>query len=128
MFKNLEIFRIAQASAMHAGARQSVIAQNMANADTPGYAAKDIPAFQAHIHSKENGFAPKATRGSHMHGNAAQRSFEVITRQDAATDPNGNSVSVETEMLHAVDVKRQHDRAIAVYKSAMTVLRTSLGR
>ncbi|WP_317056382.1 FlgB family protein [Roseovarius rhodophyticola] len=128
MFKNVEIFRIAQASAMHAGARQSVIAQNMANADTPGYAANDIPAFQTHVRSGEGEFALKATRGSHIHGNTTPMSFDVVKRSGALTDPNGNSVSVETEMLHAVDVKRQHDRAIAVYKSAMTMLRTSLGR
>ncbi len=128
MFKNLEIFRTAQASAMHAGARQSVIAQNMANADTPGYAAKDIPAFQTHVRSGEPEFAFKATRGSHMHGNMAPMSFVAVKRSGVSTDPNGNGVSVETEMLHAVDVKRQHDRAIAVYKSAMTMLRTSLGR
>jgi len=31
-------------------------------------------------------------------------------------------------MLRAVDVKRQHDRALAIYKSSLTVLRTAIGR
>ncbi|WP_338549686.1 FlgB family protein [Roseovarius phycicola] len=128
MFKNLEIFRMAQGSAVHAGARQSLIAQNMANADTPGYAAKDIAAFDVHFADRGAGFSPTATRETHLHGVPANQSFDVITRSGVSTDPNGNGVSVETEMLHAVDVKRQHDRAIAIYKSAMTVLRASLGR
>ena len=31
-------------------------------------------------------------------------------------------------MLKAVDVMRQHDRALAIYKSSLNILRTSLGR
>jgi flagellar basal-body rod protein FlgB len=42
--------------------------------------------------------------------------------------PNGNSVSLETEMVKAVEVKRQHDQALAIYKSSMNVLRASIGR
>jgi flagellar basal-body rod protein FlgB len=44
------------------------------------------------------------------------------------TDPNGNSVSVEQEILRSVDAKRQHDRAIAIYRSSLKILRSSLGR
>lgn len=128
MFKNLEIFRTAQASAVHAGARQALISQNMANSDTPGYVAKDIAAFHTFVDNETEGFATKATRSSHLHGAATPARFEAKARPGAPSDPNGNTVSVESEMLHAVEAKRQHDRAVAVYKSAMTVLRTALGR
>ena len=47
MFENLQIFRMAHAMAAHAGARQTVVARNMANADTPGYTAQDIAPFEA---------------------------------------------------------------------------------
>ena len=43
-------------------------------------------------------------------------------------DPNGNSVSLETEMMHGVDAKRQHDRAMAIYQSSMTILRSTFSR
>ena len=46
MFEKLELTRMAQALAAHAGARMAVIAQNVANADTPGYKAKDLPDFR----------------------------------------------------------------------------------
>ena len=45
MFQGLNVFKIAHAMATHAGQRQAVIAQNVANADTPGYAAQDIQPF-----------------------------------------------------------------------------------
>jgi flagellar basal-body rod protein FlgB len=45
MFEKLELTRMAQALAAQSGARMAVIAENVANADTPGYKAKDMPAF-----------------------------------------------------------------------------------
>ena len=45
MFSKLTVFQTAHAMAVHAGARQALIAQNVANADTPGYRAKDLPSF-----------------------------------------------------------------------------------
>lgn len=128
LYKNLEIFRTASAVAQHAGARQTVIAQNMANADTPSYAAKDIEPFNIALGQGTSAFSPKATRTAHLHGASGPQNYTAITRADSVTDPNGNSVSVETEMLHAVDVKRQHDRALAIYKSALSVMRTAIGR
>lgn len=125
MFEKLEIFRMAHAMAVHAGARQSVVAQNMANADTPDYAARDIKPFQAVLDADQAGFGLRATRASHLHGRQQSLQFEAFETRDSIEDPNGNSVSLEEEMLKAVDVKRQHDKALAIYKSSMTVLRAA---
>lgn len=126
MFEKLEIFRLSQAMARHAGARQAVIAQNMANADTPGYAAREIAPFQAVLESNNGGFSPRTTRQSHLNVPAHPFPVDARERTLAEADPNGNSVSVETEMMHAVDVKRQHDRALAIYKSALGIMRAAV--
>ena len=42
MFEKLELTRMAQSLAAQSGARMAVIAENVANADTPGYKAKDV--------------------------------------------------------------------------------------
>ena len=128
MFENLDIFRMAHAMATHAGKRQSMIAQNMANADTPGYAARDIPSFQAVIDTDSGNYTLRATRLSHLNAPVAGMPLDAHTRADTVADPNGNSVSIETEMMHAVDVKRQHDRALAIYKSSLGVLRAAVSR
>ncbi|MEO3413231.1 FlgB family protein [Roseovarius sp. CAU 1744] len=128
MFEKLEIFRMAHAMATHAGARQSVVAQNMANADTPGYAARDVRPFKDIVESGDAGFAPRATRPGHLNRTTAPFDIEISERRDAEADPNGNSVSLESEMMTAVEVKRQHDRALAIYKSSLTVLRSAIGR
>ncbi|SEL54143.1 flagellar basal-body rod protein FlgB [Roseovarius azorensis] len=129
MFEKLEIFRMAQAMAMHAGARQSVVAQNMANADTPGYRARDIAPFASFYQSRGGGASGAyVTRPGHLLGQGQQPGFAVTDDPSAVADPNGNSVSLEFEMLKAVDVKRQHDQALAIYRSSLDVLRLAIGR
>lgn len=128
MFQNLSIFKMAHAMATHAGTRQAVVAQNVANADTPGYAARDITPFHDLVSSGPRVAGQVATRDGHLHGQMSGAQADVFNRDGALSDPNGNSVSLELEMLHSVATKRQHDRALAIYKSSMTILRTSLGK
>jgi flagellar basal-body rod protein FlgB len=126
MFSNLNVFQTASAMAAHAGERQSVIAQNIANADTPGYRSKDIPDF-VNVLRRTSG-AMKATRAGHVRPDGPEVRARIDRDADAPADPNRNTVSLEIEMMKSVDVKRQHDRALAIYRSAMNVLRASISR
>jgi len=128
MFADLNVFKTAQAMAVHAGQRQAIVAQNVANADTPGYKARDIVPFRQLVTTESSSSGMHASRASHLNG-ASDRGFswETITPA-SSSDPNGNSVSIEREILRAVEIKRQHDRAIAIYKSSLSILRTSIGR
>lgn len=128
MHQNLTLFKMAHALASHAGTRQAVISQNIANADTPGYRPLDVTPFRDLVRGPDDsGFL--ATRPRHL--NAGDTMATPAIRVAAATgqtSPNGNAVSLEEQMLNAVEVKRQHDRALAIYKSSLGILRTSLGR
>ena len=42
--------------------------------------------------------------------------------------PVGNTVSLETEMMKAVEVRHDHEMALSVYQTSLGILRTSLGR
>lgn len=127
MFKSLDVFKTAHAMGKHAAARQAVVAQNMANADTPGYQARDIQPFKD-LYQKDGGAGTmRATRAGH-HGSSLTSAGIAPGLSTAEVSPNGNSVSIEEEMLKAVDIKRQHDRSVAIYKSAMTVLRATISR
>ncbi|SEO07199.1 flagellar basal-body rod protein FlgB [Salinihabitans flavidus] len=128
MFKSLEIFKVSHAMARHAATRQSVIARNMANADTPSYAAKDVSAFKEIVDERRDTTGLQATRAKHLHGTTQPRPLAVVQAANIGDSPNGNGVSLEEEMMKSVDTKRQHDRAIAIYKSSLGVLRTTLGR
>jgi flagellar basal-body rod protein FlgB len=127
MFGKLEVTRMAQALAAHAGARQGVIAQNIAHADTPGYRARDLTPFEDTYRSGNRPDTLLATRPGHIRAEAA--AAEAVVRQmPGAASPNGNSVSLETEMVKAVDVKQQHDMALSIYRSVSEIIRASLGR
>ena len=128
MLDRIELFRVAAAMAAHAGTRQAVVAQNIANADTPGYQASDVVPFAELMKQESAGFDARATRVGHLIGTPSAARPEIVEADGAMANPNGNNVALEDEMLKAVDVKRQHDRALAIYRSGLTVLRTSLGR
>ncbi len=129
MFENLEVFRMAGAMAETAARRQAVIAQNIANADTPGYKARDIAPFSETYRSLQGSTPMQATRHGHFaqQAPASVAEFALIT-SNGNESPNGNSVSLEAEMVKSAEVRHQHETALAIYKSALGILRTSLGR
>jgi flagellar basal-body rod protein FlgB len=127
MDTKLSLLRLASDLAAHATARQSVIAENIAHADTPGYRARDIPGF-AEAMNEPTGFAPRATRPGHT-AFADQPRFEP--REETALGaetPNGNSVSLEDQMVRAAELRNSHEMALGVYRKTMDVLRTGIGK
>jgi flagellar basal-body rod protein FlgB len=128
MYQNLDLFRIAGDMARHAALRQTVVATNIANADTPGYRAQRIGAF-AETFRDGPALSLRATRPGHLTAPAAAAAARTVAAP-ARTEPspNGNTVSIETELLAGVEAQREHSRALAIYRHALTVIRTSLGR
>ncbi|WP_407493732.1 FlgB family protein [Pseudooceanicola sp. MF1-13] len=128
MFTSLDLFRTAHAMASHAGKRQAVIASNIANADTPGYRAKTVAAF-TDVYQGGGPTGMRASRSGHLNATSGSaRNIIPFTDTTAEVSPNGNSVSLEEEMLKGVEAQRQHQRAITIYRSGLTILRTSIGR
>ena len=126
MFQSLDIFKSSAEMARHAGARQAITAANMANADTPGYRAMQMAPF-AEIHQNQTPASLRATRHNHVQSSPAGMAVEA-TQSDAEPAPNGNSVSLEQEMINAVEIQREHSRALAIYKHSLDILRMSVGR
>ena len=128
MFEKLTIFGMAHGLAAHAAARQSQIAQNVANADTPQYRARDVVPFAevAKISPDQAGMRATRTQHGDFDNTSAQR-FELRLTDDQAS-PNGNNVSIENEMLRGTAVRQQHDLALSIYSSSLNIIRTSLGR
>ncbi|WP_371170477.1 FlgB family protein [Aliiroseovarius sp. 2305UL8-7] len=129
MFEKLNIFSKAAGLAQHAALRQSVIAQNVANADTPGYRAQDVKPF-ADVFQPGEAAHMRHTRAGHLDLGVAttpdDRPHTVY--RPGAMSPNGNSVTLEAEMMASAEAKRDHDLALAVYKTSLGVMRSALGR
>ena len=122
---NLSILNLASALAAHASARQEVISENVAHADTPGYRARDIADF-ADILDAGPAFSARMTRPGHIPF-GDPRGFEPLERAAfGAETPNGNSVSLEDQMLRGAAVRQEHDLAIGVYSKALDILRATV--
>lgn len=115
------------------GERQRVIAQNVANADTPGYAPRDLKAFkfEAQLESQQLGLSmqPAQTSAGHMPGagvrrpGAAAGAFKTVKGVDTETTLDGNSVVLEDQMIKMSEARMQYDAAIGFYQKSMALLR-----
>ncbi|TPE52493.1 FlgB family protein [Amaricoccus solimangrovi] len=126
---NLNVLRLASGLASHAGRRQALIAENVANADTPGFRARDLPGFGALLDQSAPPFTAKTTRAGHIPF-GADAILGAEPRPDAvegADAPNGNSVSIEDQMMRAADARQSHDLALGVYSKSLDILRAALG-
>lgn len=126
MFDRIETLRMASSMTAHATERQKLIAQNVANADTPGFRARDLARFSETYRS---GVAVemRATRPTHVTGvswGGAGRPKDLASEPA----PNGNTVSLEDEMIRIAQAKREFDLSLAVTRSSLSMIRTSLGR
>lgn len=124
--ENITLLELASAMARHGAARHNLIAQNVANADTPGYRARDVQEFSAMVNE---GFTARATRPEHFgtpsSGGAVAPEIKTLELPES---PNGNSVNLEDQALRAVEAQGQHALALTVYSKAMDILRIGLGR
>ncbi len=104
--------------------RQSAIAGNVANANTPGYKAVDTAAFESALNSARLNMA--ATNAGHM--SSSERGSPVTdVSEDGAWEivHSGNSVSLEQEMVKAGEVHRSFAMNSGVLKAFHRMLMAS---
>lgn len=85
-------------------ARQSIVAQNIANADTPGYKARDVLPFAAVM--ERQAFEMAGADPRHMRPSQAETLAGAVRPADSwETTHSGNSVTPELEMIKAGQVR-----------------------
>lgn len=94
--------------------RQRVIADNIANVETPGFTARRV-SFEESLRVAVAGAAP--------------RTAEVaVLDSGAAANPNGNNVQLDDETLALVDTGLQYQLMVEAMNAKFGLLRTALGR
>lgn len=125
----LSVLKLAGQLAAHSSARQKVIAENVAHADTPGYRARDLADFASTVERGGDAFASRTTRAGHIDFAAEAGGFEFREATAfGAENPNGNTVSLEDQMMRAADTRASHQLALGVYGKTLDILRSGLGR
>jgi flagellar basal-body rod protein FlgB len=111
-------------------ARQSVLAENVSNADTPNYVAHDMKPmdFENMVRGQNSGTSLFTTNARHIEiGAAGTAPFEEEEATGEGGTPSGNVVSIEQEMIKLSDTQIQYQTATNLYQKAVNMFRTALG-
>jgi flagellar basal-body rod protein FlgB len=107
--------------------RQTVLAENVANADTPGYRARDLapPNFERMLQSASVTLV--TTNPAHIAvGGGTQFAEDKDPRYEAR--PRGNTVSHEDEMLKLAGNQMDYDAAASVYSHSLAMIKAAFGK
>jgi len=132
-YSSIPLFNIMKTKLDYLSRRQGVLAQNIANADTPGYKARDIsaPDFKKMLHSHggaSGGLRPMATHPGHMVSGGAGGGFKTIKRETTAElNPNGNNVAIEDEIAQAGQNQAEYQKALNLYCKTISLFKTAIG-
>ncbi|HWT98322.1 MAG TPA: flagellar basal body rod protein FlgB [Rhizomicrobium sp.] len=109
--------------------RQDVLSQNVANADTPRYVARDLkPLDFDRMVGASAGTKMMTTNARHIAISSLRGGkFEDHETPDQESDPNGNAVSLEVEMIKVADTQAQYQAAANLYAKAVTMMKTAIG-
>jgi flagellar basal-body rod protein FlgB len=110
--------------------RQRVLSENVANAETPGYRARDIKAPEFTL--PENGtVAPvrlTATQPGHIGFNQNARLSDPENKQSHEITPEGNAVVLEEEVMRVAQNVMDYQQVSQLYTKGLGMMKMALGR
>lgn len=111
--------------------RQRVLAQNIANADTPGYKPRDLQdmSFKDLLRKGQPSPGVRTTQPGHI-AVEARGSGSIKERDDEVdqTTPTGNAVNLEEQMMKSALNQADYELTLNLYRKQIGMLRTALGR
>ena len=114
--------------------RQNVIAQNLANSETPGYKAREVsePSFAGLVSSGSISVAkPQVQLTEAMKGLGAIQpagSGVVFDKDITETKPDGNNVTLEDQLLKMGQVQADFTAMTNLYRKQISMMKTALGK
>lgn len=114
--------------------RQSLIAQNVANADTPGYRPRDLvdvnfaDMLQAQTQNNVRPVHVAGTDETHITSNGEQGDVKARrTREPYEVAPAGNSVIIEEQLVNAGQNAMDYNLMLNVMQKQVGMFRVALG-
>jgi flagellar basal-body rod protein FlgB len=121
----VQLFELASQQARWLSARHVAVAENIANANTPGYKAADVPPFES-VFDATN-LKMTATNAAHI--GVDPLAPEAVPSKESPSwevTHSGNSVSLEQELLKSNEVGTANALNRAIVKVFNQMLMTSL--
>jgi flagellar basal-body rod protein FlgB len=112
--------------------RQKLLSENVANADTPRFTARDLaaPDFDRLLSSPAAGVALARTDASHIGITGAGGGTQFQTERGGRYEvrPTGNAVNLEDEMLKVASNQMDYQAATSLYSRSLGVIKMALGK
>jgi flagellar basal-body rod protein FlgB len=111
--------------------RQRVLAENVANSDTPSFRPRDLVEPKIDVTGASAGVGPLAmvrTSTSHIIPSGAPESFDQNSNAGFETRPTGNAVNLEDEMLKSADNQMDYAAVTSLYSSRLHLLKVAIGK
>jgi flagellar basal-body rod protein FlgB len=130
-FNKVSLFGMMKQRLAWLGQRHEVLAQNIANADTPGYRPRDIKPleFRGMVTRPPAPVGMEKTHGDHLGGRpATARAFDdAVNRRPYETAPAGNAVILEEQMAKVSETSVTHRLTTELYRKHLGMVRTAIG-
>jgi flagellar basal-body rod protein FlgB len=114
--------------------RQRVLSENVANADTPSYHARDLAPLKFEAPTAVAG-APVTTvsltraASGHIAGIGQSESpFRAESGSDYEVRPTGNAVNLEQEMMKVAANQMDYQAVTPLYTRGLSLIKTALGK
>ena len=128
---NIPLFSMLRTRMQWHQERQRVLSENVANADTPGFRARDLvpPNFGSVRAGMASGVTLVRTDAGHQTASGTGGgSFETAGNRRQEIRPTGNAVSLEEEMIKVAANQMDYQAATALYTRSLGLIKTALGR
>lgn len=126
---DIPVFAMLKSRLSYLADRQQVIAQNVANSDTPGYTAMDLKPFSVAGQGGVGQITPTLTSPMHLTPpSSLGLSSKPVAAPDSETTLNGNSVVLEEQMLKMTQARMDYDTAIGFYQQSLTMIQLAAKR
>lgn len=106
--------------------RQKVLAENVANADSPGFRPMDVkgPA----IGTGQANVGLIQTSAGHMGPSGGRGGFDSTRAQRFEVTPNGNAVNLEDEMAKVAQNQSDYQLAASLYSKGLGLMKIAIGK
>ena len=118
------LFTLAEQRLAWADQRQAVLAQNIANASTPGFQPSDLPPFARALENAAS-VAPVRTQPGHLAGTSGGPLQPVVEKE--AHGPDGNGVALDAQLTKVADTETAQSLVTTIYKKYMSLFSLALG-
>jgi flagellar basal-body rod protein FlgB len=110
--------------------RQRVLAENVANADTPNYQSRDLvrPTAEGLAAGARPGLTMVRTSPAHIGFANGESDFAADRKGGIETRPSGNAVSLDEEMLKVAQNQMDYQAATSLYSRSLGLLKTAIGK